>query len=49
MLSINPKDLSIPALQKYLQRAVAPRPICFASSISKNGEVKNKGSQNTPT
>lgn len=39
MLSINPKDLSIPALQKYLQSAVAPRPICFASSISKNGEV----------
>ncbi|MFN8231556.1 MAG: flavin reductase family protein [Bacteroidia bacterium] len=39
MLSINPKDLSIPALQKYLQSAVAPRPICFASTISKNGEV----------
>ncbi len=38
MLSINPKDLSIPALQKYLQNAIAPRPICFASTISKNGE-----------
>lgn len=38
MLSINPKDLSIPVLQKYLQNAIAPRPICFASTISKNGE-----------
>lgn len=38
MLSINPKDLSVPALQKYLQNAIAPRPICFASTISKNGE-----------
>ena len=39
MLSINPKDLSIPVLQKYLQNAIAPRPICFASTISKNGEA----------
>ena len=38
MLSLIPKDLSIPILQKYLQNAVAPRPICFASTINKNGE-----------
>ncbi len=38
MLSLNPKDLTIPVLQKYLQNAIAPRPICFASTISKNGE-----------
>jgi flavin reductase (DIM6/NTAB) family NADH-FMN oxidoreductase RutF len=38
MFSINPKDLAIPALQKYLQNAIAPRPICFASTISKAGE-----------
>lgn len=38
MLSINPKELSVPAVQKYLQNAIAPRPICFASSISKTGE-----------
>jgi flavin reductase (DIM6/NTAB) family NADH-FMN oxidoreductase RutF len=38
MLSLNPQELTIPVLQKYLQNAVAPRPICFASTISKNGE-----------
>ncbi len=38
MLSLNPKELSIPVLQKYLQNAIAPRPICFASTIDKNGE-----------
>lgn len=38
MLSIDPKELSVPVLQKYLQNAIAPRPICFASTISKNGE-----------
>lgn len=37
MLSINPKELTIPVLQKYLQNAIAPRPICFASTIDKNG------------
>lgn len=37
MLSLNPKDLTIPVLQKYLQNAIAPRPICFASTIDKNG------------
>jgi flavin reductase (DIM6/NTAB) family NADH-FMN oxidoreductase RutF len=38
MLSIDPKDLSVRDLQNYLQNAIAPRPICFASTISKNGE-----------
>ncbi len=38
MLSLNPKELSIPVLQKYLQNAIAPRPICFASTINKNSE-----------
>ncbi|MCC6372638.1 MAG: flavin reductase family protein [Bacteroidia bacterium] len=38
MLTINPKELSVQVLQKYLQNAIAPRPICFASTISKNGE-----------
>lgn len=37
MYSINPKELAIPALQKYLQNAIAPRPICFASTIDKDG------------
>lgn len=38
MKTITPGDLPIPALQKYLQNAVAPRPICFASTISAAGE-----------
>ena len=38
MLSLDPKALAIPVLQKYLQNAVAPRPICFASTVSKDGE-----------
>lgn len=38
MLTLNPKELAIPVLQKYLQNAVAPRPICFASTVNKEGE-----------
>lgn len=38
MLSLDPKDLTIPILQKYLQNAIAPRPICFASTVNKNGD-----------
>ncbi len=30
-------DLSIPLRQNYLQHAIAPRPICFASTIDKDG------------
>jgi len=39
MLSINVKDLSVPELHSYLQYAIAPRPICFASTVDKNGNV----------
>lgn len=38
MLTLDPKELTVPVLQKYLQNAIAPRPICFASTISSNGE-----------
>jgi len=38
MLSLNPKELTVQVLQKYLQNAIAPRPICFASTISKDGQ-----------
>lgn len=38
MISIEPKDLSPQKLQGYLQSAVAPRPIAFASTISKRGK-----------
>ena len=33
------KDLSTQEKQYYLQHVVAPRPICFASTISKEGKV----------
>ena len=39
MLSINVKDLTPAELQNYLQHAIAPRPICFASTIDKEGHV----------
>lgn len=38
MLSLDPKELTVPVLQKYLQTAIAPRPICFASTVNKNGD-----------
>ena len=37
MLSLNVKDLSVAQIHQYLLGAVAPRPICFASTIDKNG------------
>lgn len=37
MITINPKDLSVPKLQAYLQSAVSPRPIAFVSSVDKAG------------
>jgi flavin reductase (DIM6/NTAB) family NADH-FMN oxidoreductase RutF len=37
MLSIDPKDISPVKLQGYLQSAVAPRPIAFASTLDENG------------
>jgi flavin reductase (DIM6/NTAB) family NADH-FMN oxidoreductase RutF len=36
MISIEPKDLSAAKLQGYLQSAVGPRPIAFASTIDTN-------------
>ena len=39
MLTINPKEVTIPVLHAYLQGAVAPRPIAFASTMDKNGHV----------
>lgn len=33
------KDISIADVQHYLQHAVAPRPICFASTIDKAGNI----------
>ena len=37
MYTINPADVSTAELQVLLQSAIAPRPICFASTIDKNG------------
>jgi len=37
MISIEPKDLSTAKLHGYLQSAVAPRPIAFASTVDANG------------
>ncbi|WP_410219967.1 flavin reductase family protein [Pedobacter sp.] len=39
MLSLDCKDLSPVQLQNYLQYAIAPRPICFASTIDTVGNV----------
>lgn len=39
MLTINPKEVSVPVLHTYLQGAVAPRPIAFASTIDSDGNV----------
>jgi flavin reductase (DIM6/NTAB) family NADH-FMN oxidoreductase RutF len=33
------KDLTAPQKQNYLQHAIAPRPICFASTVDKQGNV----------
>ena len=38
MISIEPKELSPAKLQAYLQSAVAPRPIAFASTVDINGK-----------
>ena len=39
MLTLSTEDLSTQALQQYLQYAIAPRPICFASTIDLKGNV----------
>jgi flavin reductase (DIM6/NTAB) family NADH-FMN oxidoreductase RutF len=38
MLTLDPKELSPMKLQGYLQSAIAPRPIAFASTMDKNGK-----------
>lgn len=37
MLTIDPKEISIPILHKHLLGAIGPRPIAFASTIDENG------------
>jgi flavin reductase (DIM6/NTAB) family NADH-FMN oxidoreductase RutF len=39
MLTLNLKDIKPADVQNYLQHAIAPRPICFASTIDKGGNV----------
>ncbi len=39
MLSIDPKDISTVKLQEYLQSAIAPRPIAFASTLDAFGNA----------
>ncbi len=39
MLSLDLSNLSPADVQNYLQHAIAPRPICFASTIDKEGNV----------
>lgn len=37
MLSLNPTEIPVPDLHQYLLGAVGPRPICFASTVDKDG------------
>lgn len=37
MLTLDPKELEIPVLHKYLLGAIGPRPIAFSSTVDKNG------------
>ena len=39
MKTINPKEISTPQLHSYLLGSIAPRPIAFASTMDKNGNV----------
>lgn len=39
MLSLDPKELPVPQLHQYLLGAIGPRPICFASTVDKDGKV----------
>lgn len=38
-MELNPKELPVPKLHSYLLGAVAPRPIAFASTVDKAGNV----------
>ena len=39
MLTIDPKEISVPKMHGYLLGAVIPRPIAFASTVDKKGNV----------
>jgi flavin reductase (DIM6/NTAB) family NADH-FMN oxidoreductase RutF len=39
MLTIDPKEISVGKMHAYLLGAVTPRPIAFASTVDKNGNV----------
>lgn len=39
MLTLKTEDISAVQLQDYLQYAIAPRPICFASTIDSDGNI----------
>lgn len=39
MLTLKISELSVPELHNYLQYAIAPRPICFASTVDREGNV----------
>ena len=39
MLTLNLKNLKPSEVQNYLQHAIAPRPICLASTIDKSGKI----------
>lgn len=39
MLSINLKDVTPAQAQNFLQHAIGPRPVCFASTVDANGKV----------
>ena len=39
MLTLNPKDIPISALQGYLLNSIAPRPVAFVSTMDKKGNV----------
>jgi flavin reductase (DIM6/NTAB) family NADH-FMN oxidoreductase RutF len=39
MLTLKTSDLAPTDIQNYLQHSIAPRPICFASTIDKEGNV----------
>lgn len=39
MVTINPKEVSVPEFHAYLLGAVSPRPIAFASTVDRHGQV----------
>ena len=39
MITYNPAELSVPAVQNLLQSSIGPRPIAWASTINSRGEV----------